>query len=249
VATSEPLDSGRTLSDNQIEEVSNMGLMIECPECKKRNSPKAKTCRCGVTLSKYSGKAYWIEYYDVDSRRKRERIGPNKAAAEKRYRAVMSAKTEGRHIKRSPDAITRFDTLAQWYLELPEVKAKRSYKRDKELIANLLPHFGNRLLKNVTPAMVEAYRQKRLSEPSRRTPQTLTKPATVNREVACLKTIFSKAVKNGKGERNPVQGVKHLKENNERNRVLNSDEYVRLLTCCPPQLKPIIKLAYYTGMR
>jgi hypothetical protein len=37
----------------------------------------------------------------------------------------------------------------------------------------------------------------------------------MNREVAC----FNKAIKNGKAERNPAQGVKMLKENNERDRV------------------------------
>jgi hypothetical protein len=51
---------------------------------------------------------------------------------------------EGRYIKKSPDALTLFKILATWYLDLPEVKAKRSYKRDKELIANLLPHFRAR---------------------------------------------------------------------------------------------------------
>jgi hypothetical protein len=42
----------------------------------------------------------------------------------------------------------------------------------------------------------------------------------VNREIACLKTIFNKAVKDGKAERNPCRGVKMLRENNERDRVL-----------------------------
>jgi hypothetical protein len=116
----------------------------------------------------------------------------------------MSARTEGRYIKKSPDARTLFKDLVAWYLELPEVKAKRSYDRDKQLVANLIPVFGDKLLKDITPALVEAYQHKRLSEPSGRTPQHLTKPGTVNREVACLKTIFNKAVKNGKAEKNPA---------------------------------------------
>jgi integrase len=105
------------------------------------------------------------------------------------------------------------------------------------------------LLKDITPAMVEAYRQQRLFEPSGRTPQHLTAPATVNREVACLKCIFNKAVKNDKAERNPAHGVKHLEENNERDRVLTLEEYARLLAHCTANLKPIVKMAYHTGMR
>jgi hypothetical protein len=201
-----------------------MGLLVECPECKKRNSQKAKICKCGFALVKFSGRVWWIEYYDQDRRLRRERIGPNKVAAEQRYREVMSARTEGRYIKKSLDTRTLFKDLAAWYLELPEVKAKRSYDRDKRSLLKLLPFFGERLLKDINPAKVEAYKQKRLNEPSGRTPQFLTKPATVNRELACMKNIFSKAVKNGMAEKNPNQGVKMLKENNERDRVLSTEE-------------------------
>ena len=110
-----------------------------------------------------------------------------------------------------------------------------------------MPHFGDRLLKDITPATVEGYKQKRLADTNYK--GTTTKPATVNREMACLKTIFSKAGKNGKAERNPTYGVKLLKENNVRDRVLSSEEYDNLLTHCLPYLKPIMKLAYFTGMR
>ena len=228
-----------------------MGLLVECPECKKRNSQKFKNCKCGFALAKFSGRVWWIEYYDHDKRLRRERIGPNKAAAEQRLREILSARTEGRYIKKCPDACTHFKDLAAWYLELSEVKAKRSYKRDRELITNLLPYFGDKLLKDITPALVEGYKQKRLAEPSGRTPSKLTAPATVNREVACLKALFNKAIANEKAERSPFQGkkVKMLKENNERDRLLTPEEYVRLLAHCAPQIKPIVKIAYYTGMR
>jgi integrase len=224
-----------------------MTLLVECPECKKRNSLKVKSCKCGFALARFSGRVYWIEYYDVGGQRKRERIGPNKAAAEQRLREVLTARTKGRHIKKSPDARTLFKSLAAWYLELPEVKAKRSYRRDRQSVKFLLPHSGERLLKDIKPATVENYKQKRLSDTNYK--GTTMKPATVNRELACLKTIFSKAVKNGKAEKNPCQGLKMLKENNVRDRVLSSEECNNLLDHSLPHLKPIIKLAYHTGMR
>jgi integrase len=105
------------------------------------------------------------------------------------------------------------------------------------------------LLQDIAPALVEAYRQRRLGEPSGWPPRGPTKPASVNRELACFKTIFNKAMKNGKAERIPAQGVRLLKENNERDRMLNPEEYARLLAHCPEHLKPVVKLAYYTGMR
>jgi integrase len=224
-----------------------MGLLIECREYKKRNSQKVKTCKCGFALAKFSGRVWWIEYYDHDMRLRRERIGPNKAAAEHRLRAVLSARAEKRQIRKNPEAKTKFKALAQWYLELPEVKAKQSYEKDQMHCKKLIAHFGDSLLKDISQAMVEAYKQGRVSAISYR--GKATKPATVNREITTLKTIFNKAVRNGKAERNPAQWVRHLKENNARDRILSPKEYTRLLAHCPAHLKPIIKLAYHTAMR
>jgi integrase len=225
-----------------------MALLVECPQCKRRNSQKEKACKgCGFALAKHSGRVWWIEYYDHDKRLRRERIGPNKAAAEQKYREVKSAITEGRYIKKSPDAKTTFKALADWYLDLPEVKAKRSYSRDERSLKKLLPAFGDKLLKDITPAMIEKYRQDRLSELSYR--GNPTKPATVNREMALLKTIFNKALANDKAEKTPARGLKMLKENNARDRVLSEIEYLNLINQCPGYLKPIVKVAYHTGMR
>jgi integrase len=231
-----------------------MALLWECPKCKKRNSEKAKTCTgkkdselCGFLGSKFSGRVWWIEYYDIDQRLRRERIGPNKAAAEQRLREVLKARTEGRYIKKCPDTKARFKDLAHWYLELPEVKAKRSYEKDQMHCKRLIAHFGDSLLKDITQATVEAYKQERACAISYR--GKTTKPATVNREITTLKTIYNKAVRNGKAERNPAQWVKHLKENNARDRILSPEEYARLMAHCPAHLKPIIKLAYHTAMR
>jgi hypothetical protein len=123
---------------------------------------------------------------------------------------------------KSPDIRTLFRALTAWYVELPEVKAKRSYNRDQRSVKLLFAWLGDRLLKFITPAQVESYKQNRLFEVNYK--GTTTKPATVNREPACLQTRFSKGVKNGKAGDDPVWGVKHLKENNIRDRVLTSEE-------------------------
>ena len=225
-----------------------MALLVECPECRRRNSAKGKACKCGFILAKHSGRVWWIEYY-ADGQRRRERIGTNKAAAEHRLREVKMAIAEGRFVNKSPDAKTTFKQLAAWYLSLPEVKAKRSYDRDLLSLDRLIPFSGDKIIREITPAMVEAYRQERLNTPSGRTPNTMTAPATVNRELACLKTIFNKAIANGKAERNPAGKIKLLKENNERNRILSPEEYERLLAACPAHVKPIVKVAYLTAMR
>jgi integrase len=76
-----------------------------------------------------------------------------------------------------------------------------------------------------------------------------TKPATVNREIACMRTMFNKAIRDGKLEKNPARGVKFLRENNERDRVLTSEEWERYKAKCPSWYLPIAVTAYRTAMR
>jgi hypothetical protein len=49
---------------------------------------------CGAPLKKIGHKTYWIEFYDDTGKRRRERIGPSKEAAEQRLRDVLKARTE-----------------------------------------------------------------------------------------------------------------------------------------------------------
>ena len=40
-----------------------MALLVECPQCKRRNSQKEKACKgCGFALAKHSGRVWWIDY-------------------------------------------------------------------------------------------------------------------------------------------------------------------------------------------
>jgi integrase len=47
----------------------------------------------------------------------------------------------------------------------------------------------------------------------------------------------------------PAKGIDRLSENNERDRVLSPEEYTRLLAHCDDNLRPIVLIAYHTGMR
>ncbi len=231
-----------------------MGLLAECPKCKNRLSLKKKICSCGYNIGKAAGKNYWIEYY-VNGKRKRERIGRSKTAAENRFREVQTAKAEDRHIEKDPASTITFGALAQWYLQLPEVLVKKSYRRDTEMIKHLKRLLGETTkLAAITTGMVEGYQQIRLAEPSVRKNKVtgepkLTAPSTVNKEVITLKTIFNRAIRHGRLTVNPAQPVKKIPENNIRMRILSQQEANNLITCCPNHIRPIVVTAFYTGMR
>lgn len=224
-----------------------MAILIECPHCKNRQGDDSVPCKkCNASLKKFSHKVYWIEYY-FDGRRKRERIGPNKALAETTFQKRMVERAEGRLLDKKKDSRTTFNQLTKWYLELAEVKRKKSYIRDERSIKKLSDFFGSKFVKEIKPSLIAEYQSFRLSEKSYR--GHLTKPATINREIACLKTLFNKAIRDGKVEVNPVRGVKLLRENNERQRVLSSEEWENYKANCPAWYLPVALTAYFTAMR
>jgi integrase len=224
-----------------------MAILIECPSCKTRVSSKVTHCKCGHNVKKAAAKNYWIEYY-LDGRRKRERIGSSKLAAENRLREVLKNRAEERYIDKNKNAKATYDKLSQWYLQLSQIKAKRSYGRDEISIETLGRFFSGKRVSDLTSNLVEEYRHKRLSEESCRKQKT--KPATVNREIACLRHMMNLAEQEGKIDSVPFKGkIKALKENNVRTRILSRDEYVELLQHCPHHTQQIVKMAYYTAMR
>ena len=104
----------------------------------------------------------------------------------------------------------------------------------------------------MTPDAIERYKARRLASITVRGGPV--KPA-INRELACLKTMFNLAAKailhlpGGVSSENAVRAVEFLEEKNVRDRVLNAEEFQRLLESSPGYLKPILICAYSTGMR
>lgn len=187
------------------------------------------------------GKMWYIDYY-VDGNRKRERVGPSKRQAEDALAKRKVQIVEKRYFDiRDRDKLT-FDDFAKDYLELHSRlnKKARVAKRDEGLIKNLSTDFAGKYLSEITPLMIERYKERRSRERM---------PATVNRELACLKNMFNKAIAWDKYWDNPVRKVKLFKENNQRKVYLEKEQIPKLIDACSPHLKPIVTMAVFTGMR
>jgi integrase len=224
-----------------------MGILVECPNCKMRISLSRKVCKCGNKVQKAHSKNYWIEYY-LNGRRTRERVGRSKQAAENRIREIQTAKAEGRHINKNKNSLVNLGNLRDWYLDLPEVMQKRSFRHIQTSINIVVSHVGQKLsLSQLGPEDIEKFRKIRLRE------NTLwgrpAKPATVNRNVANFRAMLNRAVDYGKLEINPIGRIKQLEENNIRERVLSQDEFERLLSNCHGEIKGCVLIAYYLPMR
>jgi integrase len=212
-----------------------------------QNTPKRKLPK-GIY---HDRGAYWLQYF-VNGQRFRERIGPNLRQAEAVLAKRRTEIREGKFFEKRQRVTTTFDELAIAYL-LYARQNKRSWHRDATSIHKLSEVFGGKRLIDITPATVERYKTLRLASTTMYG-RPLT-PATLNRELACLKHMFNVARKgllhlpNGVPNDNPVSNVKFLDENNILDRVLTAEEFQRMVDLSPDYLKPVLICAYHTSMR
>ncbi len=172
-------------------------------------------------------------------------------AAEANLRKMQTLVDEDRYLEKkrvSKDTLGQFaDRYSQWCEDIGQKAAK---SKDSH-ITSIKAHFGSEtLLSGITRADIEKYQDELMSTESQRK-QPL-KPATVNRRMACLRHLFSKAVEWKILNSHPCQGVKQFKESNRRLRFLTAEECKTLLDACPsadPTLRQVIELALNTGMR
>lgn len=189
-------------------------------------------------------KGFFIDYFlkEGESRkRKRVRLGHIPVTQAKRILAEhLSAIMDERFLAPEKPRIT-FNEAAQGFLAYSQAR-KKSFRCDQLIVAALGEFFSGKPLDGITLDSVEAYcSHRRIKRP------TLS-GASLNRDVAGLKAIINRAVKNGQLDKNPVAGFRFFKET-PRSRTLTQDEYQKLLGQCSAYLKPIVQMAYVTAMR
>ena len=113
--------------------------------------------------------------------------------------------------------------------------------------------FGSLILHEITAHRIEQFKRERLAgrwraHGQKGAPNPL-RPGTVNRELDTLKSVLSKAVEWRKLVESPARGVKRLKVDNRRTRILTEDEQRRLLEAAPRKMRAMITLALITGAR
>jgi integrase len=190
-------------------------------------------------------------HYDVQVRGERYRgsipEARNKAQAERAEAKIRLDLFE----QRFGDGISKH--FAEFVKETyePWARSKRSYHTGESChIRTLVAYFKNTSLSEISPMAVERFKRERLATITMRNGPR--KPASVNRELACLSRICTMAVDNGMLQANPCSKVKRLREDNIRTRYLTEDEEQSLMATVETRfqwLRPIIVLALNTGMR
>lgn len=156
--------------------------------------------------------------------------------------------------KKLPTFKTAMDDFLAW----SEQEHPATHRRHQISSIALLRHFKDASLDKISPEDVERFKTARAAEcktaragKGKKRKQTMKRirPATVNRELACLKAVFNYAIKSDLPLRNPVSRVNFLKEQNEQTRVLSYDEQELYLKAATSMLRDIATLMLETGMR
>jgi len=171
----------------------------------------------------------------------------NAAAA---FRTALANRNFG-IVERKPipsfnDAMKSFlDWSAEEHKE--HISTFRRYKTSsKALLAYL--KFKGKPVDQITAPTIEEYKAHRAAQKGKRTKRPI-KPATINRELACLKAVYFHVLKDRHNFGNPVSEVAFLPENNEQDRVLTFEEQRAYLAAASDTLKDVAMLILETGMR
>jgi len=196
---------------------------------------------------------WWIRYADAHGRIRREKVG-SKSNAMKLY---QKRKTEVLQGKKLPEqfrakAVT-FSELADDAIEWAKAH-KVTWEDDQIRLKPIREVFGARAAESITPQEIERWfasaGMSRNKDKKRMGKQW--KPATFNRYKALISMVYRQGIKNHKVNVNPAREVEKRRENNARDRYLQSQEEAALResinAVCPERL-PELDIALHTGMR
>jgi integrase len=205
------------------------------------------------------GDVYWYEFVYLGRRYRKSTNVKNQRVAGDIERAFRTALAKGEvgitERKPIPGFRTSMSDFLKWSEE-EHTAHPRTHVRYKTSSVALLRFFGDTPLDKINPEEVERFKTTRAGEfktarSKRGRVQTKKKirPATVNRELACLKALFSFFIKVDVMVKNPVSRVKFLAENNQQTRVLSHLEERAYFEKASHVLRDVARLILETGMR
>jgi integrase len=226
----------------------------------------------GITFERLAnGDGRYTVNVMVDGQRIHRVIGKESdgVTREQAEKFIEQARTDARqqrlNLPKGRKLVLSFQEAADEYLKkLEQEGGKDIASKRQRLNQHLIPFFGVMPLEKISTFDVERYKKKRLSEQSLHggdkinkngqigASATPVKPGTVNRELAALSHLLSKAVEWKWLDAKPAQ-IKRLKVENGRITYLTTDQIDRLLKAAQEDqnqdIYPFIVIGLETSMR
>ena len=210
------------------------------------------------------GKTYWFEFIFEGRRVRRSAKTSNRRAAEqieaaykvKLAKGEVDLDVEKKDVPNFKAAMAEFMVWSE-----SEHNAKpATHRRYKTSSVALLKFFADVAIDKIEVADVERFKRwrtgqtklapaKKLKKNKRAKTDKIIKPATVNRDLACLKIFFNYFVRQDVIVKNPVSRVKFLKENNENFVVVTPAEEKLYLLAASQPLQDVAALMLDCGCR
>jgi integrase len=205
----------------------------------------------GVIKYTARGKTYWkfdewVSGPDGIPQRVRQSKIPTREQAVMLAAKIKAEAFEGRFFNRLKASKLTVRQLWEDWKPISE-RDKDSWRDDVSRSKRLLEHLGGRVAQNLNQRDIDEYRALRLAETTRK--GEAPSPATLDREIAQLKRMCSYAVECGRLQSHPLAHVKLLRKPNVRQVAIDEETFAKLLDAASPELRPILVVAYDTGMR
>lgn len=203
-----------------------------------------------MSVRKRKGTDRWVcdFYYNGERIIKTLKFARTKKDAEQAEAVIMNQVFQQAYgFDKKPDKKFE-DFVVEAFLPYSETN-KKSFYSDVLICRVLVREFRGKSLRQITPPLIEAFKQERLRTPTKH--GTKRQPATVNRILSVLSKILSLAVDAELVDGNSCAKVRKFRWNNDRLRVLSSEEETRLFLAMGDNalVKNIVKVALHTGMR
>ena len=183
---------------------------------------------------------WWIRWADRFGKEYREKAG-TKSAARSLYQARKAAVLQGQKLPELGRRPLLVSDIIDRYL--PEFVTNKKNADDDVRIAKLWKsEIGSIAVESLQPGDVEKVKSKWSAEFA---------PATVNRRLAFLKTVFNRAVRDELTERNPLgsQRVKMMRENPEEKPIITPEQELAILEKLSIDDQRAVLFSLHTGLR
>ena len=185
------------------------------------------------------GRIWWIRYSRNGRRHEESSGSPKKQAAIDLLKIREGDVAKGIPISTKVGQL-RFEEAARDLVNDYTINGKRPLDEiQRRLRLYLSPFFGRRRMTSIATDDVRAYVASRHTQGAAN--------ATINRELAALKRMFSLASQTGKVLHRPY--IPMLRENNVRTGFFERDEYEAVLQKLSESIGPVVTFAYLTGWR
>jgi integrase len=186
------------------------------------------------------GKVWWIKYYRNGKYYRESSNSRVKKVAEGLLKRREGESAVGR-IPRVEFERVGFDALMEEYLRDYRINRKKSLSRAELSVSHLKASFGGLKVAGISTSLINAFVEKRLGEGVTN--------ATVNRDLAALKRMFSLGARQTPPLVERVPYIPMLKENNARKGFFEHEEFLALRNALPAYLKGFVTFAYKVGWR